>query len=852
MTLPKKLLLFVTGLLVHALIPAQVLPSLPVDPQVKKGTLNSGITYYIVNNSAEKGFASAALVRLGSAEMSESRAMLDGVSNFTEPAPYDFLARNGVGARKEGYFTADRKATVFHFDNIPVYNSMAADSVLLLCFNIMAASRAEHAIVVAGDVNVDELKNKMGIFSMSLLPRQEDSAAETDSSEFSWRPTGAPLFRHVRVDRDERSYVTVRYRAQRIPFESMNTAQPLVMRNFSDEFGILLRRRLQRSMYERGIPCAGVEYRYISSSSNSRSEWYEITVRTDGEHLREAASALAGELSAIDAGEVSQEEFSGVKTELTIPMLGIERRKVFANEEYVDKCVASYVYGANLAPFNYRAGLFLRRNVADSTEHRLFGSMASAVLDPGANMLVEYGTADDDIDGDALLAEFGFAWQERATAVHETPELEAFLSSFGGDSRVKFKKAATEPVSGGKLWTFSNGMTVVFKKMNTPGTFSYSLFTRGGYNTVEDLRPGEGPFFADLLGTMEVEGLKGYEFDNMLRGGGIEMDAEVGVSGMSLSGTVLSDRLELLLKALIARTAHSSFDPGAVEAYYRDERLRLAARDDSEKAMYDLMYPGYVYSPYKDASMLDDELAQKADMYFQAAFTRMEEGVFVLCGDLDEEQTRKLLMKYLGGFTTGCIGPQSRMIQYQPRSGWSTYTVDGDEPAIHVLLSARLPFTSGNNLAAQMAMIALKKDIVAAVNPYGMSAEVKGDFDKYFQDRFNVVITCTPMEEAGLPASFGTPEVLRAVSGLRSGLESAGRESLPASEMNACKAYVTERMTQSLNEPEYVIDAVVRRYADGKNLIARYKDIGGGITADKVKDILSSLASGSRVEYIVK
>lgn len=852
MTFIKKTLPFCIGLLLAIMMPARALPQLPEAPQVKKGVLNHGISYYIIENSAEKGFGSVALVRLGDADADESRKMLDGVSNFVSPEPYKFLAHNGISARQSGYFTKGKKATVFYFDDVPMYGGMTADSVLLLCFNMMASSDAEHAVIVSGDVNFSDVKDKMDIFSMSLLPRRERAAVEPDSAAFSWKPTEKPLCRRMRVAEDGQSYVKVRYRVQRTPYENMNTAQPLVMQNFSDEFGLIVRRRLRNSLSGRGIPCAGIDYGYTGSSRSDRSEWFEITVHTDEEHIEDASAAVAAELSAIDAGEVTLEEFIGAKAELTAPMLEIERRKDFSNREYVDKCVASYVYGADLAPFGYRAGLFLRKDIPDSTEHRLFNGMATAVLDPEANLLVEYGTADDDFDVDSALSGFVSAWQDRDAVVYGTPRLEDFLSAVDGDNRVKLKKAVSEPVSGGKLWTFSNGMSVVFKKMNTPGVFSYSLFVRGGFDKVETLRPGEGGFFADLLGTRSVEGMKGRDFDDMLRAGGIRMDATVTSSGMSLSGTVPGDRLELLLKALIAKTAKGQLDSAAVQGYYRDEKLRLGLRDDAGQAVFDLMFPGYPYSPYKDPSLMDEELSRKADMYFQETFSRMEEGVFVLCGDLDEDRTRKLLMKHLGGFITGCIGPQTRMLQYQPRSGWSTYTVSGDSPAVHVLLSAPLPFTSGNNLAAQMAMLALKKAVVAAVNPYGMTGQVKGEFDRCFNDRFNVTIDCYPMAEAGLPASLGRPEVLRAVSGLRAGLEAAGNMTLPASELGAYRGYVTDRMTRSLSEPENVIDAVVRRYSDGKNLVANYQDIGGRITAAKIKDILSALATGSRVEYIVR
>ena len=44
-------------------VPAQVLPALPVDPKIQKGTLRCGVAYYMVKNDEVKGYADFAIVR---------------------------------------------------------------------------------------------------------------------------------------------------------------------------------------------------------------------------------------------------------------------------------------------------------------------------------------------------------------------------------------------------------------------------------------------------------------------------------------------------------------------------------------------------------------------------------------------------------------------------------------------------------------------------------------------------------------------------------------------------------------------------------------------------------------------
>ena len=48
-------------------VPAQTLPSLPMDGKIQKGTLRCGVAYYMVKNDESKGFADFAVVRRGEA-----------------------------------------------------------------------------------------------------------------------------------------------------------------------------------------------------------------------------------------------------------------------------------------------------------------------------------------------------------------------------------------------------------------------------------------------------------------------------------------------------------------------------------------------------------------------------------------------------------------------------------------------------------------------------------------------------------------------------------------------------------------------------------------------------------------
>ena len=54
-----------------------------------------------------------------------------------------------------------------------------------------------------------------------------------------------------------------------------------------------------------------------------------------------------------------------------------------------------------------------------------------------------------------------------------------------------------------------------------------------------------------------------------------------------------------------------------------------------------------------------------------------------------------------------------------------------------------------------------------------------------------------------------------------------------------------------LQDMEKLVDKVLVRYSEGKDLVTGYKAAVDGVTADSVKRILSLLRDGAEVEYVI-
>ena len=153
------LLLLVTGLVAYA----QQNPPLPVDPKVRTGKLDNGLTYYIRQNSLPENRADFYIAqKVGSMQEEDNQAGLahflehmafNGTKNFPGKSMLDYLQDNGIkfGTNINAYTSFDE--TVYYISNIPTTNKNLVDSALLVLHDWSNAIALEE----------EELENERGV-----------------------------------------------------------------------------------------------------------------------------------------------------------------------------------------------------------------------------------------------------------------------------------------------------------------------------------------------------------------------------------------------------------------------------------------------------------------------------------------------------------------------------------------------------------------------------------------------------------------------------------------------------------------------------------------------------------------
>ena len=835
---------------------AQSLPSLPAASGVVTGTLPNGISYYLVSNPSVKGHADLALVQKGPVREDVSRSALAELPHFQIGKPYQYLAKLGVGYDKNGYIRSTEASTTFFFHDVPVGQAAVRDTALLLLFDISETCPYEQAIIVCGDIDKDVVRERMTAFSMMVTSRSR----VPEPPALGWNPSDTPVFRFIRTPRQDEARLTVRYSTPRTPREDMNTIQPLVTELFARELALIVSDRMEAEFRAAGIPLARTEAHHRSSADGPGAELYSFSAVTGRDDLLQATEAVGAVLGALDVHGASLPEFQDARDRFLSSLGGASSE---SNADWAKKCESAFLYGSNLVDQDYVREFFSSRSIASQRELELFNDFVSALLDPSRALLLRYESPADSLAAEPLKAAFSSGWNSAGSAAEYIHHQADTLGLFVPKGKSKLKRTAADALSGGELWTFANGMKVLFKRTtDTKGSFSYGFLVGGGYADVQGLAEGEGGFVADMLTLGDVGGMTGASFLKMLEANGISFEPSVSLTDLRITGRAPSRKLQLLLKSLLTLSRERTVNDDAYAYYRACERLRLSMDRRQQagiQAVVDsIMCPGWRHTPLKRISGLSNDLPVRCEAYFSDLFSRCSDGVLVLVGDLDPYMLKKVLPKYLVGFETGGRPSVRPRVDFPMRSGWSTYTVDAEgsgvgtgEPCITVAESAAIPFTLVRKLSFDAAVMELGKALAGALAGTGMFAEVSGDADLFPTERFTLRIVCRPADEGGLPADVVAVDPLRVLGVMRGALSSFSSEGPAAASVKESAEVLSAAAEARLSEPGFIVDAALTRFSAGKDVVTGLKSVAGAVSPASIKEIMSALDAGSKVEFVV-
>ena len=872
----RSLVLAVACTLCAVSVSASKIKVLPLDASVRTAVMPNGLSCYVVTNRARKGRADFALVqntgRKTIADVDDGRLVdisREGLASqlrLLHPSVQDFFTSHGAIAGKDGFVKVTDDATIYHFRNVDISaNSAVLDSTLLVLTGVVDRitmsqdtlladwfAPSDQAIIVCGDVDAGKVIERLwGLSYMTpkfpSRPRREYVWNSSEDVLVKVQNNGSPLS-EFRFD----------WKLPRTPRKNMNTVQPLVVEMYMTELSLLAERRLKDAFMAADLPYASVACSYAQPANHLDDDAFTVEVKTAKEDADKAVRIAASVLSSIASGDITETQQGDVEN--LCHDIRLSNEKAFSNAQHVRRCASAFLYNESLASEKTKNDFLTSRYLPDSTELRIFKSIASASLNPEKNISLALFSDDTLMTEDRLHSAFNEGWKTPWTAKQDSVRTsdavtEAADGQASGEvAKIKVKSSKKEYLSGGTVYTMSNGLKVVVKPSSEKEVIHWALALNGGFGHIPDLETGEAAYVSEFLDMCRIGGVKAESFKEGIRRMGMTMNVEVNHSGTRLSGRIPEDdALGDLLRILL--TVSTSFIPDEEEIEYRIRRepLALAASCgtlEERIAMIDsVMCPDYRYCARKTG--FDKDFIRKAELFYRNLFAKMDDGVLILVGNIDEKQFRQTLVKYAGLFKTSGRKTPRPVVNYQPISGTVMLERQGDENEVDMVMSAPISLTAGNAYVAEIMSMCLANNVSKIVTGRGLHVRIKHECSFYPQERVSLMLSLREASVDGFAPGTSHYEPLEALSAVRGLLKNLESVELTDAELASYKAYLKQAVKGRQSDPVFWQKAISMRYIDGKDFISGFEAKIDAVTVNDVKNMLGLLSRGARVEYVI-
>lgn len=830
---------------------AQQLPELPVDKTILSGTLPNNTKYYIVANPASKNMADFALIQKSSKIESKDSLHTDGRVSLsrrnprTGLSPLRFFEENDIIPGTNDFLETREDGTViFRFNEVmPISDEALLDSALLVLMNVQEelalADTAsdfdrEFAVIISGDINPQTVSGKLKMMSymVPFIPQPETTKYEWKSVESSYKTSDVE---------DKIGSLSITWRMPRTPEDEIKTILPVVHDCLMGELGVIAVERVKESLEMASIPYADVSWKHISSFMTASDEMIEMSLKVADAYIVQAVQVVAEALSSISRSGISTFEFAHARRSYVRSLGNVSKH--ITNQDNINRCISAFLNGTNPISPRERLKYHQSKSIQDSVGTQIIRRAANAAMTIDQNCQVEC-TSSSKISPDSLKNVFLQAWNSPQSEDRQyVSHVSDTLLSYELLTKTPVRSTRKEPVSGGSIWTFANNMKVIYRRMDTAGKVYWSFGLEGGYGSIKDLSAGEGAFIEDMLKLSRISGMKWGDFILFLESQGIELQVKVGLTKTILSGTATYDNLSLLFRALAAIANEREIDEDAFKTYLKNEwhRLEYAYRGSGNRTVIvdSLMCPDYKYSKIKKKGVLNPDLQRKAESFFESRFSMMNDGVLVLVGNKDESLVRKELRRYVHVFRTKEGFYPRPLISFQPTGGAMTHTEEGLSNRIYMAMSVQMPLNRENVMVSEVAATIMRRKLSASLAGTGASATLFYDTRITPHERFNIFVV---VEDA----SASSLEIVRRLFSEKSVM------TITDSEVDSYKPWLIHKKTLQMEDPKYWTSAILLRYLEGKDFTTGYKEEVNNITGEKVRNLLSSLVSSSKVEYIIK
>ena len=732
------------------------------------------------------------------------------------------------------------------------------DTAVILNFDYQALRDYYHkwygpdnqAIIVVGDINVDEIEAKIKAL-WADVPRRSNYG---ERPIYSVNHNDAPLVAIVTDKEAQGSRITLEYKFDQLPEALQGTAQEYMVNMVRDLVCSMLDNRFSELALDPKASFTGAGC-YYGETAKKMDAFNAIIIPKEGRET-EAYNDLLFQLEKMRRYGFTNAELERVKTE---KLNGLEKsyneRNTRKNITLARECIRHFEDGEVMPgiEWEYQFTQATLPLVSLNTINQVAASFIHANPTVAISGPEKEGV---NIPSEATILSALNGMSELAI---EAPKEEAIDSELvkKAPRKGKIKSTAQNEALGATEWTLSNGIKVVFKTTDFKADeIGMTAFSKGGFSQVatEDL-----PSAQMATNVIEFSGLGRFtmnQLEKALTGKTVSVSPNISENTESLHGSSSIKDFETMLQLTYLYFTAPRRDEQAYETLMGLMRNQLLNRDKNPKTVFSdsvqLMSTNHSErTVLVNTAMLERVSLDKAMQVYKERFANPADFTFLFVGNIDpnDPKVQALICQWLGGLktkksreeiidhhVTATLGMQknyfSREMETTTASNRIQYT------------SYDIPYSQANDLNMEMIGRILSTRYLESIREREGGSYGVGTYG---------YMTILPRPRAALLMQFDTDpkKQVRLMEIIHEEVQTILKEGPLASDLQKEKESMLKDHQENLEQNSYWRTALYMYYLYGLDEVSHFVETVEGITGETVQQMLQQLVNAGNVFEVV-
>lgn len=712
------------------------------------------------------------------------------------------------------------------------------------------------AVIVAGDIDVDEIEAKVKAL-MSDIPAPEADASQKET--IAVPDNEQPIVAILADPEMQGSKVQIFIKRPALPKMMNNTVQAEMLDVIQAYISTMEDDRLQEIAMQPDAPflAAGMSTGDILGVIPTMNLTAFIAVTQDGK-LPEGFEAIYGEMEKVRRYGFTAGEFERAQNDL---MRQAERTYANRNDRTNNEFVRTYLnnYSKNTPMPDARTEWQIDSMLLQSVDLNTVNAVAQQLVTPTNQVIVVTVPEKEGIatpTEEEILAIRDQVTAAELTAYEDTTVKEPLLPE---DLKLKgspVKKTVEDAAYGTTEWTLKNGVKIVVK----PTTFKadeirMSATAEGGLSVLTDEELPMAEWLSTICSMSGAGKFSATELRKQLSGISASVSPSVDNYVSAMNGNCSPKDLETMLQLLYLNFAQPRFDQTDYNTLMKMLRAQLENAKSNPDFLMQERYTdiAYGHNPRRQVTTvetLDGFRFEALPAIHRKLYPAAGDFTFVFVGNVDPETLKPLVEKYIGSLPVAKKKMTAVDDDCAPVKGEvaETFRAPMQQPKVSVryLFSGDLPYTFANRLALNFLTQALDSRYLVSIREekggtYGVGVYATTDYLP--DENYRMLIVFDTNEEMA--------DELQEI--VMQEIEKIAEEGPLTEDIEKNREFLLKSWTNSLEENNSWMRYIQSKHSSGADYLAEYENALREVSNADVQAMARKiLADGNIVKVVMR